>query len=49
MFNLFSRHHIRPGDFWQMSQGEQLMLTAFSSFEIELQEKARKEAEKLGR
>jgi len=35
MYNLFTRHHIRPGEFWNMPQGEQLMLMAFSDFEIE--------------
>lgn len=44
MYNLFTRHHIRPGEFWALPRGEQLMLMAFSDFELEDQEKATKEA-----
>lgn len=43
MYNLFTRHHIRPGDFWKLPRGEQLILMAFSDFEIEDQEKRIKE------
>lgn len=49
LYNLFSRHHIRPGEFYDMSQGEQLMLIAFSDMEIELEEKMRKEARRGGK
>lgn len=46
MYNLFTRHHIRPGDFRNLPQGEQVMLMAFSDFEIDAQNKAIKEAGK---
>lgn len=39
LYNLYTRHHIRPGEFWDMPRGEQIILMAFSSFEIEQQEK----------
>ena len=36
MHALFVRHHIRPGEFWSLPRGEQLLLTA--SLEIELED-----------
>lgn len=35
MHLLFMRHHIRPREFWEMSRGEQLFLTASLELEIE--------------
>ncbi len=43
MYNLFTRHHIRPGEFWALPRGEQLTLIAFSDFEVEETEKQIKE------
>jgi len=39
MYNLFACHHILPGEFWALPKGEQLMLIAFSDFEIKDHEK----------
>lgn len=36
MHALFVRHHIRPGVFWSLPRGEQLLLAA--SLEIELED-----------
>jgi len=36
MHALFVRHHIRPGEFWSLPRGEQLLLD--ESLEIELED-----------
>lgn len=48
MFNLFSRHHLLPGEFYQVSYGEQIMLMAFSALEIELEQDMIKQLNKEG-
>ena len=46
MYNLFTRHHLTPGEFWEKPRGEQVLLLAFSDYEIEDQEKWLKEVNK---
>jgi len=46
MYNLFTRHHLTPGEFWKKTRGEQVLLMAFSDYEIEDQEKWLKEVNK---
>ncbi len=45
---LFVRHHLRPGEFWQLPRGEQLFLLASMELELEAEQQARKEAERHG-
>lgn len=35
MFYLFSRHHILPGDYYRMSEGDKAVLQAFCQKEWE--------------
>lgn len=35
LYELFRRHHIRPGEFWRLPIGEQRMLLAFLLQELE--------------
>lgn len=46
LYNLFSRHHIQPGQYWKLPYGEQLILMAFSLMEKELEEASFKQAER---
>jgi hypothetical protein len=32
---IWVRHHLRPGDFWQLAHGEQLFLIASMELELE--------------
>lgn len=48
LFNLFSRHHIQPGQYWELPYGEQVILMAFSSMEKELEDESIKQAGKGG-
>lgn len=34
MYHIWTRHHLRPGEFWQLSRGERMLLMAFSQEEI---------------
>ncbi|WP_213508888.1 hypothetical protein [Paenibacillus faecis] len=36
LFHLWTRHHLRPGEFWSLPKGERLLLRAFSEKELEL-------------
>jgi hypothetical protein len=45
---LFVRHHLRPGEFWQLPRGEQLFLMASMELEIEAEQKASREVGKNG-
>jgi len=45
---LFVRHHLRPGEYWQLPRGEQLFLLASMELELEAEDKARKEAKQRG-
>lgn len=35
MYQLWTRHNVWPGEYWNASRGEQLMLAAFMDKEIE--------------
>ncbi|WP_255941048.1 hypothetical protein [Saccharibacillus sp. JS10] len=35
MYHMWVRHHLRPGEFWNLPRGERLMLLAFSEEELE--------------
>lgn len=37
---IWVRHHLRPGQFWQLPRGEQLFLIASMELELEAAEKA---------
>ncbi len=45
---LFVRHHLRPGEFWNLPRGEQLFLMASMELELEAEQKARKEVDRRG-
>lgn len=40
---LWVRHHLRPGEFWQLPRGEQVFLLASLELEIEAEVRAMKE------
>lgn len=35
MYHMWARHHLRPGDFWNLPRGERMMLIAFSQEEMD--------------
>lgn len=43
MHALFVRHHLRPGEFWNLPPGEQVFITASMEVELEEEERARRE------
>lgn len=45
---IWVRHHLRPGEFWQLPRGEQLFLLASMELELEAEQQARKEAGRHG-
>ncbi|HEY8353534.1 MAG TPA: hypothetical protein VIK69_00790 [Methylophilaceae bacterium] len=47
LYQLFRRHHIRPGEFWRLPFGEQQMLLAFLMQELEDEERQLKELDRL--
>lgn len=34
LYFMWTRHHLRPGEFWELPRGEQLLLLAFSEKEM---------------
>jgi len=34
LYFMWARHHLRPGEFWELPRGEQLLLLAFSEKEM---------------
>lgn len=49
LHQIWARHHLRPGEFWRLSRGEQLFLLASIELELEAEEKERKKAEQNAR
>ncbi|MDO7787521.1 hypothetical protein [Desulforamulus aquiferis] len=43
LYYMWVQHDLRPGVFWQLPRGEQLLLLAFSDIELVQREKARRE------
>lgn len=43
---IWVRHHLRPGEFWQLPRGEQLFLLASTELEFEEEDRVRKDAER---
>ncbi len=35
LYHLWVRHHLRPGDFWQLPRGERMLLLAFAEQEMD--------------
>lgn len=35
LYHMWVRHHLRPGEFWNLSQGERSLLLAFSQEEMQ--------------
>jgi len=48
LHGLFVRHHLRPGEFWNLPRGEQLFLMASFDLELEAESKAKKGAKRYG-
>lgn len=46
---IWARHHLRPGEFWALSRGEQMFILASMELELGAEEKARKEVTYRGR
>ena len=42
LYSMWVQHNLRPGLFWQLPRGEQLLLLAFTDIELEQMEKARR-------
>ncbi|MEK4236466.1 hypothetical protein NST34_11975 [Paenibacillus sp. FSL H7-0714] len=40
LFHLWTKHDLRPGAFWSLPKGEQLLLRAFTERELEIISKA---------
>ncbi|GIP20429.1 MULTISPECIES: hypothetical protein [Paenibacillus] len=36
LYHMWSRHHLRPGVFWTLPQGERKLLLAFSELELDM-------------
>jgi len=45
---IWVRHHLRPGEFWNLPRGEQLFLMASTEMELEAEIKAWKEVRRRG-
>lgn len=43
---IWVRHHLRPGEFWQLPRGEQIFLMSSMELELEEEGRARKEVVK---
>lgn len=39
LYHMWVRHHLRPGEFWNLSRGERSLLLAFSEEELDAIEK----------
>ncbi|WP_196427118.1 hypothetical protein [Paenibacillus woosongensis] len=36
LFHMWSRHSLRPGEFWSLPKGERMLLRAFTEMELEM-------------
>ncbi|MGO4268526.1 hypothetical protein AB4Z22_01565 [Paenibacillus sp. TAF58] len=46
---LWTRHHLRPGVFWELPRGEQLFLLASLELELEREQALQRERERARR
>ncbi len=46
LYSMWVQHALRPGLFWQLPRGEQLLLLIFTEIELEQTERARREGTK---
>lgn len=46
---MWVRHHLRPGEYWQLPRGEQLFLLASMDLELKADKNPRKEGKGRGK